>query len=71
MQYVLLMLLSSSFKNNPLGDKLSTHAINHVRPNFIKFLIYVTCFVAMARSFSDGNAICYVFPVSQMTLFFI
>jgi len=45
-----------------------SHNSKTVWPNFANFLC--TLPVAMARSSSDGIAICYVLPVLQMTLCF-
>jgi len=42
-----------------------THVANITRPHFAKFSVMLP--VAMARSPSDGSAICYVLPVSWMT----
>ena len=52
------------FSENRISDNAVLNAAI-ISPNFTKFSIHVT--FAVARFSSDGNAICYLFPVLCMT----
>jgi len=52
-----------------MSVRLSAHISQNAHVQTSRYFLY-TLPVAVARSFSDDNAICYVFPVLLVTSFF-